>query len=103
MAAKRTANQARQQSGTTANRSFASHTLLHLLAILDCGYTIREMAAIVNIHPSWIYRKIQRGEMTIQKNERFGCYLFPRNPNSIEQIRQLKNKEVRHVSVPEVH
>lgn len=70
---------------------------------LDCGYTIQEMAAIINIHPSWIYRKIQRGEMTIQKNERFGCYLFPRNPNSIEQIRQLKNKEVRHVSVPEVH
>ncbi len=70
---------------------------------LDCGYTIREMAAIINIDPSWIYRKIQRGEMTIQKNERFGCYLFPKNSASIEQIRQLKNKEIRHVSVPEVH
>lgn len=66
-------------------------------------YTVREMAAHLNIHPSWIYRQIGVGTITIEKDARFGRYLFPCKKDSVIRMNQLKKGELRHVSFQKVH
>jgi DNA invertase Pin-like site-specific DNA recombinase len=67
------------------------------------GYTIREMARLLGIDPSWIYRAIGRGQVLIEKDGRYGCYLFPEASSSVDQMKQLKNDDVSQVSFPKEH
>jgi DNA invertase Pin-like site-specific DNA recombinase len=67
------------------------------------GYTIREMAGLIGIDPSWIYRGISRGKILIEKDPRYGCYLFPRTRSTVQQMKQLKNDKVSQVSFPREH
>ena len=67
------------------------------------GYTIREMAHLIGIDPSWIYRGISRGHVRIEKDARYGCYLFPRTRSTIHQMRQLKGDKVSQVSFLKEH
>jgi hypothetical protein len=67
------------------------------------GYTIREMARLIGIDPSWIYRGIGRGKIHISRDERFGCYLFPRTREAIRQMEQLKSGKVCQVTFPKEH
>jgi hypothetical protein len=67
------------------------------------GYTVREMAGIIGIDPSWISRKITRGHILLKKDARYQCYLFPRTRAAIAQMKQLKSGKVRHVSFPKEH
>ena len=67
------------------------------------GYTIREMARLIGIDPSWIYRAIGRGQILIEKDDRYGCYLFPKTSSSIDQMKQLKDGKVSQVSFPKEH
>ena len=55
------------------------------------GYTVREMAEIIGIDPSWISRKITRGQILLKKDARYQCYLFPRTRSTIAQMKQLKS------------
>ncbi|HEY7427002.1 MAG TPA: recombinase family protein [Gemmataceae bacterium] len=70
---------------------------------LPCGYKIPEIARLLAVDPSWIYRLIARGVIQVAKDSRFGCYLFPRKKETIHQLRQLKHKEIAYVSFPAVH
>lgn len=65
--------------------------------------TIRQMAQRLKTDPSWFYRKIRTGEIRIQKDPCYGCYLFPRDKETVDQLRQLKKGAVAHVSIPKVH
>jgi DNA invertase Pin-like site-specific DNA recombinase len=67
------------------------------------GYTVGEMAGLIGIDPSWISRKISRGQILLEKDARYGCYLFPRTREAIDQMKQLKNGRVRQVSFPKEH
>ncbi len=67
------------------------------------GYTVRELARLIGIDPSWIYRGISRGHIRIEKDARYGCYLFPRTRSTIHQMRQLKGDKVSQVSFPKEH
>jgi len=67
------------------------------------GYTVREMAAMIGIDPSWISRKITGGQILLDKHARFGCYLFPRTRSAIAQMKQLKTGKVRQISFPKEH
>lgn len=67
------------------------------------GYTVREMARLIGIDPSWIYRGISRGDIRIEKDARYGCYLFPRTRSTIHQMKQLKSDKVSQVSFPREH
>lgn len=67
------------------------------------GYTIREMACLIGIDPSWIYRAIGRGQILIEKDDRYGCYLFPETSSSVDQMKQLKKDKVSQVSFPKEH
>jgi Recombinase zinc beta ribbon domain len=67
------------------------------------GYTVGEMATLIGIDPSWIYREIGRGRIKISKDKAFGCYLFPRDRESIQRMKQLKCGKVCQVSFPKEH
>jgi len=64
------------------------------------GYTVREIATAIGTDPSWIYRKIGAGEVSVAPHPRYGCYLFPRRPATIKQFKRLKARKLQHVSFP---
>jgi hypothetical protein len=67
------------------------------------GWTMAEVAKQLRVHPSWLSRAITRGRLVMSKNWLFGCYLFPRDRETMTQLRALKAGTVRKVSIPEVH
>ena len=67
------------------------------------GYTVREMAELIGIDPSWISRRITRGHIVLRKDARYRCYLFPRTRSAIAQMKQLKSGKVGQVSFPKEH
>jgi hypothetical protein len=67
------------------------------------GYTLSEMAKLIEIDPSWISRKISRRQIVLEKNSQYGCYLFPRTRSAIVQMKQLKNGQIQQVSFPREH
>ena len=66
-------------------------------------YTVREMATVIGVHPSWIYREIGRGRVNVARDIRYGCYLFPRTCESVATMKQLRRGMVSHASFPKVH
>ncbi|MBV8232293.1 MAG: hypothetical protein JO329_20110 [Planctomycetaceae bacterium] len=64
------------------------------------GYTGREMAGLIGIDPSWIFRKINRGQILLEKDARYGCYLFPKTRSTVDQMKKLKSGKVLQVSFP---
>jgi len=67
------------------------------------GYTVREIARAIRVDPSWVYRKIGTGELVVTPHPRYGCYLFPRRPATIDQFKRLKAGKLQHVSFPKEH
>lgn len=67
------------------------------------GYTLREMAELIGIDPSWISRKISRGQILLEKDACYGCYLFPKSRSTIAQMKKLKSGQVLQVSFPREH
>jgi hypothetical protein len=61
------------------------------------------MAELIGIDPSWISRKISRGQILLEKDACYGCYLFPRSRSAVEQMRRLKSGKVQQVSFPKEH
>ncbi len=61
------------------------------------------MAGLIGIDPSWISRKISRGQILLEKDARYRCYLFPKTKSTIDQMRSLKNGKVLQVSFPPEH
>ena len=61
-------------------------------------YTAEELAEEVGVKRAWIYRKISRGEIRIEKDSTYGCYLFPRTKQAVQQLRRLKEGKRAHVS-----
>jgi hypothetical protein len=70
---------------------------------LPFAYTIPEMAQILELHPSWLYRRISDGAIGVKKDAKYGCYLFQRNKKSVDQLKRLKKGTVAHVSFQKVH
>jgi hypothetical protein len=64
------------------------------------GYTVREMAGLIGIDPSWIFRKIKRGQILLEKDARYGCSLSPKMRSTVDQMKKLKSGKVLQVSFP---
>jgi hypothetical protein len=67
------------------------------------GYTIREMARLIGIDRSWIYRGISHSQILISKDVRFGCYLFPRTKAAVDRMKRLRCGKVPQISFREEH
>jgi DNA invertase Pin-like site-specific DNA recombinase len=57
---------------------------------LPRGYTIRAMARLISVDPSWIYRGIRNGSIEVARDEQFGCYLFPYTQAAINEMKRMK-------------
>ena len=65
------------------------------------AYTPAELADILKIDRTWIYRQIADGSIRIKKDPTYGCYLFPRSKDCVAQLKLLRKGAVAHVSFPE--
>jgi sugar-specific transcriptional regulator TrmB len=70
---------------------------------LPFAFTVSEVARRLRVHYTWIYDRINDGRIRLQKNPTYRCYLFPRNQQVIQELRQLKKGTIHHVTIPEVH
>ena len=61
------------------------------------------MAQLIEIDPSWFYRKIRKGSIRIKKDPVYGCYLFPRTKQCLNQLKRLKTGVLAHATLQEVH
>ena len=61
------------------------------------------MAGLIGVDPSWISRKMSRGQILLEKDPRYKCYLFPRTHTAVGQMKQLKSGKVLQVSFPKEH
>ena len=56
------------------------------------GYlTVPQLAQTLNISKHWIYDRIHNGTIAISRDKNTGLYLFPDQPSTLEQLKQLKN------------
>jgi DNA invertase Pin-like site-specific DNA recombinase len=67
------------------------------------GYTLRDLARLIGVDPSWISHRISRGQILLEKDTCYGCYLFPKLRSTVDQMKQLKRGKVSHVSFPKEH
>jgi DNA invertase Pin-like site-specific DNA recombinase len=67
------------------------------------GYTVREMASLIGVDPSWISRKMSRRQILLEKDPCYKCYLFPRTRAAVVQMKQLRSGKVLQVSFPREH
>jgi DNA invertase Pin-like site-specific DNA recombinase len=66
---------------------------------LTSAYTLPEMASLLKVERYWIYGRIAAGTIKIKRDPRYGCYLFPNDRRTIEQLKRLKSHKVQHVSI----
>jgi hypothetical protein len=52
--------------------------------------TISQIAAALDITPHWIYDRIHNGTIDVVKDPKTRLFLFPDQPDTIEQFKQLK-------------
>lgn len=64
------------------------------------NYTAEEVADEIGVKRAWIYRKIRGRQIRIEKDEKYGFYLFPRTKKAIRELRLLKEGKRAHVSFP---
>jgi DNA invertase Pin-like site-specific DNA recombinase len=62
------------------------------------GYlTIPQIATALELPPHWIYDRIHKGTIAINRNEATGLYLFPEEPDTLEQIKKLKTGQIQNL------
>ena len=66
---------------------------------LTSAYTLPEMARLLKVERYWIYGRIAAGTIKIKRDPRYGCYLFPNDRRTIQQLKRLKSHKVQHVSI----
>jgi DNA invertase Pin-like site-specific DNA recombinase len=67
--------------------------------LASSAYTLQEMARLLNVAPHWFHGRMKDGTLKIEKDPRYDCYLFPKDQETVEQLKRLKNRKVRYVSL----
>ena len=87
---------------STVRRLRLKHRLLvdrhHPHRLRPAAYvSVSELAQRLGMPPHWIYYQIQSGRIEISRGPGSGLYLFPDQPETVEQLKQLKAGEVEIV------
>jgi hypothetical protein len=68
------------------------------------GYlTIPQLADKLNIPRHWISDRIHNGTIVLEKDATSGCYLFPDNPQTLRQMRQLREGKITQMGGRKEH
>ncbi|HYQ90587.1 MAG TPA: recombinase family protein, partial [Candidatus Competibacteraceae bacterium] len=56
------------------------------------GYlTVSQLAKALAVAPHWIYDRIHKGTITLNRDEATGLYLFPDRPDTLHRLQQLRD------------
>ena len=62
------------------------------------GYlTATQLAEKLKVRPHWIYDRINNGTIALKKDDSTGSYLFPDKPETIQQLRKLRDGKIDRV------
>ena len=68
------------------------------------GYlTAPQLTKKLDVPPHWIYDRIHNGTIAIKKDDSTGSYLFPDKPETIQQLRKLRDGQIDHVGYGKGH
>ena len=63
------------------------------------GYlTIPQLSKTLSFKPHWLYHKIKRNIVQIEKDSKTGLYLFPDSPKTLEDFRKLQKGTIQTLS-----
>lgn len=63
------------------------------------GYlTATQVAEKLKVRSHWIYDRINNGTIALEKDESTGSYLFPDTPETIQQLRKLRDGKINQVA-----
>jgi Mrp family chromosome partitioning ATPase len=88
--------------GTATKSSFflrENRGRAHRGELAPSAYTLQEMARLLKVAPHWFRGRIKDGTLKIEKDPRYGCFLFPKDQQTVEQLKRLKNRRVPYVSI----
>jgi predicted DNA-binding transcriptional regulator AlpA len=57
---------------------------------IDGFLTVPQLAKTLDIPRHWIYDRIHKGVINVNRDTQTGLYLFPDRPDTIEQFRKLQ-------------
>lgn len=70
---------------------------------LPIAYTIAALARRLRVDPAWIYRGMAAKRIRIERDPMYGCYLFPRTRETVQELRRLRRGEIPHITFPKGH
>lgn len=59
--------------------------------------TIAQLAQQLGVEQHWLYARIYNGRIQVERDAETGLYLFADNPETVEQLRKLRDGEVKTV------
>ncbi len=70
---------------------------------LPIAYTIAALARRLRVDSAWIYRGIAAKRIRIDRDPTYGCYLFPRTRDTVQELQRLRRGEIPHITFPKGH
>jgi recombinase/recombinase-like zinc beta ribbon protein len=59
--------------------------------------TVSQLAAALGVKPHWVYHLIRRGRIVVSRDEATGLYLFPDDPETLEDFHRLQHGHIAHL------
>lgn len=59
--------------------------------------TVPQLTKKLGVPRSWIYDRIHNGTITVDKDSKTGCYLFPDKPETLRKLRQLHKGQINQL------
>jgi hypothetical protein len=60
--------------------------------------TVSQVGGQLGIPLHWLYDRIYKGQIPLQKDPATGLFLFPDHPSTLEQLTQLRAGDIQHVA-----
>jgi hypothetical protein len=70
---------------------------------IEGALTIAQLALALDIDPHWIYDRIHNGTIQVDKDPKTRLFLFPDEPETIEQFKQLRAGQFQHLRFSRGH
>ena len=70
---------------------------------IEGALTISQLAAALDIDPHWIYDRIHNGTIQVDKDPKTRLFLFPDEPETIEQFKRLRAGQFQNLRFSRGH
>jgi len=70
---------------------------------IEGALTISQVATALDIDPHWIYDRIHNGTIQVEKDPKTRLFLFPDEPGTIEQFKDLRAGQFQNLRFSRGH